>query len=150
GVSALGNNPYGIYLENAPSNTIGSFVAGAGNLISGNLLNGITLTNNANWNVIQGNLIGIRNDGITELGNTFFAIEINGICSNNVVGGSLPGAGNRIAFSGATLSGGRAGVRVRTGAVNTAILGNSIFSNYSLGIAFSGFSPTSNDNCDAD
>ena len=36
GTLALGNTHEGIYLESAPSNTIGGVVAGAGNLISGN------------------------------------------------------------------------------------------------------------------
>ena len=55
GTLALGNTHEGIYLESAPSNTIGGTVAGAGNLISANQTRGILITN-ASWNVVQGNL----------------------------------------------------------------------------------------------
>ena len=45
--------------------------------------------------------------------------------TNNAIGGSTPGAGNHIAFA----QNARSGVRVRTGALNNLISGNSIFSN---------------------
>ncbi len=149
GQNGMGNGAEGIYLDTAGSNVIGGAVAGAGNLISGNGLNGITMTNTS-WNLISGNRIGTRNDGVSALGNTYIGIVVNAGCSNNTIGGLDPAAGNTIAFSGLTIGGGRAGVRIRAQATNNAILGNSIFSNASLGIAFSGFSPTPNDACDSD
>jgi len=149
GQNEMGNCYEGIYLNAAGSNIIGGTVPGAGNLISGNGLNGITLTNSS-WNQVAGNRIGTRNDGISALGNSYFGIEIDAGCYSNTIGGLDPDAGNKIAFSGLPISGGRAGVRIRSSAVNNAILGNAIFSNASLGIAFSGFSPTANDDCDGD
>jgi hypothetical protein len=89
------------------------------------------------------------------LGNIFFGIEVNAGCNGNTIGGLDPAARNVVAFNGLA-EGGRAGVRIRgeltpaTAATNNAILGNSIFSNTSFGIAFRGFSPPSNDACDGD
>ena len=128
GTLALGNTYEGIYAERAPSNTIGGAVPGAGNLISGNHTRGIWLTN-ASWNMVQGNLIGTKSDGISGLGNTFHGVECEVGACNNTIGGS-GGAGNRIAFAQTVY----AGVRIRDGSTNNAILGNAIFSNGALGI----------------
>ena len=128
GTLPLGNTHEGIYLERALTNTIGGTVAGAGNLISANNTWGILLTNSS-WNVIQGNLIGTKIDGVSGLGNAAHGVECTN-ASNNMIGGTAPGAGNRIAFS----QGLFAGVRIRGGSTNDAILGNAIFSNGRLGI----------------
>jgi len=122
GTIALGNTYEGVYAERSPSNTIGGAVSGAGNLISGNNTRGIWLTN-ASWNAIQGNLIGTRSDGISGLGNTFHNLECEVGACNNTIGG-MGWAGNRIAFAQSIY----AGVRIRNGSTNNAILGNAIFS----------------------
>jgi len=128
GTLPLGNTFEGIYLENAPSNTIGGVIAAAGNLISANKTRGIFLSN-ASWNVIQGNLIGTKPDGVSTLGNVFHSVECEVGACNNTIGGD-GGAGNTIAFAQTPY----AGVRIRDGSTNNAILGNSIFSNGALGI----------------
>ena len=131
GTSALANLVDGIYVDTASTNTIGGAVSGAGNLISGNGSNGsydgIYLTN-AWGNVIQGNLIGTKSDGINGLGNTAHNVECDVGACNNIIGGS-GSAGNRIAFAQ-----NYTGVRIRNGSTNNAILGNAIFSNNTLGI----------------
>lgn len=142
GTLARGNTREGIYLERAATNQIGSRVAGAGNLISANHTRGIFLTN-ASWNVIQGNFIGIKADGASALGNTFHNIEMQSSATNNLIGETAPGAGNRIAFSG------QAGVRVRDGALNDKISGNSIFSNTALGIDLGTANPNSILSCES-
>jgi parallel beta-helix repeat protein len=144
GTLALANFYEGIYAERAPSNTIGGAVPGAGNLISGNRTRGIWLTN-ASWNVIQGNSIGTKADGITGLGNTYHGVECEAGACNNMIGGN-GGAGNRIAFAQTVY----AGVRIRIGSTNNAILGNAIFSNGALGIDLGTVGVTANDACDAD
>lgn len=144
GTLALGNTFEGIYVDGAPSNTIGGAVAGAGNLISANNTRGIWLTN-ASWNVIQGNLIGTKADGMTGLGNRFHAVELEAAANNNLIGGT-GGAGNRIGFSQTVYT----GVRIRIGSTNSAILGNAIFSNAALGIDLGVAGATANDSCDAD
>lgn len=138
GTAALGNVNDGIYLLQAATNFIGGSAAGAGNLISANGVDGIYLSA-ASWNVIQGNYIGAKADGTSALGNLFHDIELDVNATNNTVGGSSPGAGNRIAFARFTQGSGHAGVRVRNGSLNNLISGNCIFSNTSLGIDLGNF-----------
>jgi hypothetical protein len=74
--------------------TIGGPAAGAGNLISGNIGNGVYLfvTSGQN-NIIQGNKIGTNSVGTQAVGNVEAGIEATGPVS---IGGSSPGAGNLI------------------------------------------------------
>ncbi len=148
GTLALGNRYEGVYLERASSNTIGGVVAGAGNLISANQTRGIFLVN-APGNVIQGNLIGTKQDGFSALGNLFHAVECEAGANNNTIGGA-GAAGNRIAFAQTAGINSYAGVRIRNGSANNAILGNAIFSNNALGIDLGTVGVTDNDACDAD
>ena len=132
----LGNTFSGIYLEQTGSNQLGGSAPGAGNVISGNLGQGIFLTNAA-WNVIQGNLIGTKADGASNLGNNLHNIELQAGAHDNVIGGTAAGAGNHLAYASVNSSHLYSGVRVRTGATNDWISGNSIFSNGGLGIDLS-------------
>ncbi len=134
GLTGLGNLYEGIHVESASTNTFGGVSPGAGNLISANGLQGLLLTN-ASWNVVQGNWIGVSSDGISGLGNAEFGVECQVGANHNLIGGTAPGAANRIAYS-QTIPGmgSYAGVRIRDGAANNAILGNSIFANAGLGI----------------
>lgn len=81
GKSQLGNglNGHGIYLADAPTNTIGGAVAGARNIISGNMTGIFIVGTNATGNQIQGNFIGTSITGTTNLPN------YNGIYMTNVV-----------------------------------------------------------------
>jgi titin len=134
GTQARGNTYEGIYVQDVPTNFIGGSASGAGNLISGNNTRGIWLTN-APWNVVQGNYIGTQEIGINPLGNVFHGIDIDVGATNNTIGGTAPGAGNRIAFAQTIYS----GVRVRNGSMNNLISGNCIFSNGGFGIDLGGF-----------
>ncbi|PYS26358.1 MAG: hypothetical protein DMF75_22270 [Acidobacteria bacterium] len=124
----------GVSIIGSASNIIGGTTAAARNIISGNdsgvLISGANATNN----VVQGNFIGTDVNGVGAVGNDSNGVEISGGANNNIVGGTLMGAGNTIAFNGCT---DRyctpAGVYVQSGTGN-AILGNSIFSNNGLGI----------------
>src|SRR5207302_8549475 len=145
GTVGLGNTFEGIYIERAPTNTIGGALPGAANLISANHTRGIWLTN-ASWNVIQGNLIGTKADGVSPLGNTFHNVECEVGANNNTIGGSA-GAGNRIAFAQTAGPNPYAGVRIRTGSTNNAILANAIFSNAALGIDLGNFGVNANVSC---
>jgi len=129
-----------------------------GNLISGNTGIGLDLFADSNNNLIEGNIIGADVTGAVSLGNSLAGISISG--SGNTVGGTDTNARNIIAFNGTDPnSGGSQGTGVTIGTsgtfVNNAVLGNSIFSNASLGIdlsiAFDGpFGVTLNDVGDAD
>jgi titin len=149
GQVALANRYEGFYLIGSRSNVIGGDLPGAGNLISGNTTRGIRITNS--WgNDIRGNRLGTRADGVTALANGQFNVELEAGSSSNNIGGLTPAAGNQIAYTGNYSGGPFAGVRVRDFATNNAILGNTIFANSGLGIAFSGLTATPNDNCDVD
>jgi titin len=126
GSTTLGNF-YGIFVQGS-NNTIGGTAAGAGNLVSGNLADGITITSSVvSGNSVQGNLIGTDASGTLPLGNGGQGLVINFRAGNNTVGGTEPGAANVIAFNGGD------GVLVDGGTGN-AIQGNRIFANAALGI----------------
>ena len=142
----------GIYLYSAPTNYIGGREPGAGNLISGNTAVAISIGDpGANGNVIHGNFLGPRIDGVAPLANRWHGVEINFPCSGNIVGGTTPGEGNRIAYAN---FGGYDGVRVRHdvpgSAVANPIRGNTIFANAELAIDLGGGGVTANDSNDGD
>jgi len=121
---------------------IGGTAAGAGNVISGNV-DGIDIANSSTGNLIRGNFIGTKADGVSPLGNATSGVAFFTGSSNNTVGGVAASAGNRIAFN-------TRGVVVDSGTGN-AILANSIFSNSGVGIDLTPVAGvTANDNCDTD
>lgn len=153
----LGDYGGAIDISAAAANLIGGTNAGAGNLISANWRSAIVIGDvGATNNVIQGNLIGVKADGVTKLGNDRHGIEIRtvGGGGNTIIGGIEPGAGNVIAYAAFSQY---SGVRIRSHASNTGILvrGNSIFFNggngaTGLGIDIGAFGVNANDSCDAD
>ncbi len=148
GTARLGNFYDGIYIESASTNVIGGAAPGAGNLISGNGASyangdGIYMTNSC-WNVIQGNWIGTKSDGVANLCNIFHGVECEAGANYNLIGGDA-NAGNRIAYA----HGDFAGVRIRDGAACDSILGNAIFANGALGINLGQYGVWANLPCDA-
>src|SRR5438128_404068 len=141
GSNALPNASRGMFVST--NNTIiGGTAPGAGNLISANA-DGIDIANSSTGNLIRGNFIGTKADGVSPLGNTNSGVGIFTGSSNTSVGGTVAGAGNRIAFN-------TRGVVVDSGTGNT-ILSNSIFSNAGVGIDLTPVAGvTANDNCDTD
>ncbi|MHB1560433.1 MAG: beta strand repeat-containing protein, partial [Isosphaeraceae bacterium] len=112
GTPYLGNGSSGIYIGSA-GNTIGSTVAGAGNVISGNAANGIDIAGTAaTGNVVEGDYIGTNTDGVAALGN-YNGVFIEGGASDNLIGTNGDGvndaaerniiSGNR--FEGVDISG---------------------------------------------
>ena len=70
GTAAIPNGHDGIFINDAPNNTIGGTAAGAGNLISGNGSVGIQLFGTlTSGNVIQGNALGLDAAGRPTLPN---------------------------------------------------------------------------------
>ncbi len=94
GTSAPGGQDDGIDLFGA-DNTVGGTVSGAGNVISGNLTDGIQIDNPAMGNVIVGNLIGLTADGSAALPNSV-GVYYQDAGGNNVVGGTDPASANTI------------------------------------------------------
>lgn len=145
GTLARGNGA-GIASNIGNGSIIGGTTAGAGNLVSGNTGDGMSFGFTSNLN-IQANFIGMKADGISQLGNGGDGIEIVAGGSGNQIGGTGAGAGNVIAFNSED------GVQiddVGVTPVGNPILGNSIFSNGGLGINLSIDGVTQNDAGDAD
>jgi uncharacterized repeat protein (TIGR01451 family) len=95
GTADLGNALSGVRIFNAPSNTIGGTTAGAGNLISGNIEDGVKIEDSGSTgNQVQGNFIGTDVTGTAVLGNNVNGVNIDG-APNNLIGGTA-GAGNVI------------------------------------------------------
>ncbi|MDB5351612.1 MAG: hypothetical protein JWN86_2859 [Planctomycetota bacterium] len=93
GTSSLGNQ-FGVFLSGSPGNTIGGLTPGERNVISGNTILGIRVSDpSARANLIVGNYIGVDASGLNPLGNTTNGIIIDRSPANTV-GGSTPGAGN--------------------------------------------------------
>ena len=128
------------------NNLIGGTAPSARNVISGNA--NVALFVATSGNIIQGNFIGTQRDGRNPLGN-YQGIGFVGVgnANNNLVGGTVPGAGNIIAFN--VMQGVLGEAAAGTG---NAILGNSIFGsgNGALGIDWFPEGPTLNDIGDSD
>ncbi len=97
GTVALANGNDGVYISDAPDNTIGGPAAGDGNVISGNLGGGIVLYDSV-ATLIEGNKIGTDASGTTALGNSGSGILVYGGGSGNTIGGTAAGAGNLISY----------------------------------------------------
>jgi len=136
-------NGYGISGSNAPGLVIGgNFNAGAGNLISGNRLDGISLGFGSINAVIQGNTIGTDLTTSTQpMGNGGSGVYLDLGTSDALVGGLTPGQGNAIAWN-------QNGVW--NDGIRNSVRANPIFFNQLLGIDNSPTGVTKNDAGDAD
>jgi titin len=132
GDNAVPNFGGGIYFYGSGTNFIGGAFPGAGNIISGNYSEGLSIGDpGANGNTIQGNSIGTKSDGVSPLGNQWHNIDFLDTASSNLIGGSTPAADNRIAYA---TTPEYDGVRIRTGCLGNFVSRNSIFSNAGWGI----------------
>jgi Ca2+-binding RTX toxin-like protein len=116
GNAALPNN-VGVQFLSAGLNTIGSTAPGAGNLISGNSVRGISVDGYApeGGDLIEGNRIGVNAAGTAALSNNSgIVLEATG----NTVGGTAVGAGNLISGNASQAIG------IGTGGTDNLIEGN--------------------------
>jgi hypothetical protein len=144
GTADLGNAGSGVFINSSPGNTIGGTTLEATNVISGNDEHGVFISGSgATRNQVLGNFIGTRADDANPLGNAGDGVFITAAASNNIIGGTISGADNIIAFNGDN------GVFVADGAGN-AILSNSIFANLGLAIDLGPDGETPNDPGDGD
>jgi hypothetical protein len=96
GTADLGNARFGVYILDAPSNTIGGTASGARNVISGNTYGVAIEGDGATVNQVQGNYIGTDVSGTMDLGNASFGVWVVNEANNNTIGGTASGAGNVI------------------------------------------------------
>lgn len=153
GNAALPNRRSGIIITGTQDSLIGGSGLTDGNVISGNLGNGIAfpevpLSATTTGNAIRGNRIGTNMSGTGALPNggagVLFGATTNPLdLTANTIGGTAPGAGNTIWFNG------RDGIAV-LGGIGNRFLGNSIDSNGELGIDLADDGVTANDAADAD
>ncbi|GEM_PF-2008450 len=140
GISALENQYAGIFLDNAPANTVGGETPVAGNVIGSNGGEGIAIIGDtATGNSIRNNWIGTNPADIVNLGNQGHGIYIE---ASQTVVGDVNGT-NIIAHNH------NRGIFIYSGTKNT-IRFNSIHDNDSLGIDLSPERLTPNDRKDVD
>lgn len=156
GTAAVANGAEGIVVADDGADVIiGGTVALARNVISGNNGAGVAISNPAEAHcTVQGNFIGTNAAGNGALGNAQHGIAIYTSAHDNLIGGTVPHAGNVIAFNGGAgvLIGSDPAHNIFSDAgVNNAVLGNSIYSNAGLGIDLGAFDGvTANDANDID
>ncbi len=94
GTVAFPNTRHGIIVQDVSNVTIGGTTPGSGNLVSGNLQDGINITSAASSITVQGNIVGTDVTGTLPLPNQGSGITLFG--PNNLIGGSTAGAGNLV------------------------------------------------------
>jgi Tol biopolymer transport system component len=105
GTQPVWNGPGVVIDRGASGNTVGGTTAADRNVISGNLRSAVWITGSGTrQNVVAGNYIGTDVSGLAAIpncaGNTQGVVSIDGGASDNVIGGSAPGAGNLISGNG--------------------------------------------------
>jgi hypothetical protein len=130
GLNAAGTAAVGNYngLEILSQYSVGGTAPGAGNVISGNLNDGILVDPGGAVRLVQGNFIGTNAAGTAAVPNGRHGLELNGGLAT--VGGTAPAAGNLIAgnaLDGLSLTGDHylvQGNTIGTNAARTAALPN--------------------------
>ena len=123
GSAAMPNAYAGVEISTgAQNNIVGGLAAGAGNVISGNANEGVSIDGaGASNNLVEGNLIGLNPAGTAAFPNQFAGVEIFSGAPRIRSGAAQPGAGNVIsgnASQGVALNG--------TGTNGNIIAGNLI------------------------
>lgn len=133
GLNAAGTAPQansiGIYIQRGAFNRIGGTAPGERNIISGNTFAGIWLRRiQAAYNRVEGNLIGVSDDGTTPVPNFFAGVQISDEARNNFIGGATAAHANIIKgnLNGVVVTG--------TNSTQNRILRNSIYENSNRGI----------------
>ena len=143
GTAAVPNTRDGVRIDESSNNVVGGTEPGAGNLISGNRACGLWLTGTGTTeSLVQGNFIGTDVTGTLALGNAADGLLIDE-ASNNVIGGTVPGARNVISGNnrhGLHLAGGATGNLVQGNLIGIDATGTAALGNGSHGVRIlSGF-----------
>jgi parallel beta-helix repeat protein len=130
GTGALPNGSGVSIQRHGDHSTIGGTTAGERNVISGNLEEGVFISDSGTTgNVVKGNYIGTNASGTAGLPNGAQGVAIGVGAQDNTIGGTAAGEGNLIAYNeddGVWVYG--------TDATGNTIRGNSIHSNGDMGI----------------
>ncbi len=128
GTAILANGIDGVTDNNDSGNTIGGTAQGAGNVISGNAGEGISLYSVSN-DLIAGNNIGTSPGPITDTSSQFLPLGNKGdgigLFSDSTTGSTdntigMPGAGNLV------VANGNDGINIQQGSDNNLVSGNAV------------------------
>lgn len=134
GMIAMGNGSQGVLMQGADNNTVGGTTAAARNIISGNAGPGVSLQSSSKNNIVQGNYIGTKADGLSSLQNqTGINIDSSG-STGNIIGGTATGAGNVISGN------------LQTGIQLSALTNNNRIEGNIVGLNANGNAPIPNSN----
>jgi hypothetical protein len=137
GVDATGTtarpNSTGLLLAHSSNNLVGGTTAAARNVISGNSFNGINMVGGNN--VIQGNYIGTNASGTAAIGNGNSGVNLTDLTfTNNLIGGTTPGAGNLISGNSAGIVTNTPGATIQGNLVGTDVTGTKKIPNNGPGV----------------
>ena len=93
GTATIANSVGGVVINASTGVFIGGTVAGQGNVISGNTLDGIMVTGAVSANSIIGNIIGLDDDGTTDRGNIRSGILVTSSQGTSIVSNVISGNG---------------------------------------------------------
>lgn len=139
GTKSLPNRAGGVFLDNAPGNTVGGTSTGAGNLISGNGGSGVVIAGQgASGNWLLGNRVGTDSSGLSAVGNAGDGVILDN-APGNIIGGTSGSflSGNLVSGNEGT------GVRLTGGGSSSNLLmgnlvGTDLTGSRALGNAFDG------------
>jgi titin len=118
GTAALPNGA-GVDIFSTSGNTLGGTMAGARNLISGNGFNGVSIFDNREEELVQGNYIGTDLTGTAKIPNGRNGVQIES-ATQATIGGTAAGAGNLVSGNNED------GVIIEDGSISTTVQGNFI------------------------
>ena len=147
GTILVGNSGNNVNINSGASGTIvGGTGTYEGNMVAGSAGDGITIwSSGTTGTIVQGNYLGTDATGNLDWGNSNSGVVVSGGATGTLIGGPNLNEGNVITFNNDS------GVEVRdSNTDNNAILGNSIYSNYGLGIDLVGDGVSQNDGGDTD
>ena len=123
GTLDFGNTEFGIRVDDGASeNVIGGTTPAERNLISGNDIEGLNITDSSD-NLVRGNYVGTDATGSAALANTWGAIALMDGASYNIIGGTTPAERNIIAGGYTVVDPGSTGNVLRGNYVGTDVTG---------------------------
>ncbi len=147
GTRALGNAGHGVLLGGGVNSTIGGTASGAGNVISGNVEQGILIVTGANHVLVQGNFIGTDVTGTKALGNqdgVGIGDPFPGTGGSNTIGGTTAAARNLISGNtrdGIGMGNAGSGNLIEGNYIGTDITGSKLLGNGGEGVNITGGGP---------
>lgn len=117
-------NGTGVLVSGAPFVQIGSTISGSGNVISGNIAQGVEIEDADNA-AVYGNFIGLKSDGSTVLANGLGGVLVER-STNTLIGGLTTSARNVISGNGPSTTNFSNGIALALGSGGTRIQGNII------------------------